>query len=72
MATNKQRVYNQLAIVWGGKSFFLEDMTNAADKIVALLEKAGNVIHGDTVVVASGRKPNISGGTDTVQVYAVD
>ena len=72
MATNKRRVFNQLAIVWGGKSFFLEDMTDAADKIITLLKDAGNVMTGDTIVVASGRKPNVSGGTDTVQVYSVD
>ena len=72
MATNKRRVYNQLAIVWGGKSFFLEDMTNAGDKIVSMLKDAENVIAGDMIVVASGIKPNVSGGTDTVQVIAVD
>ena len=72
MATNKRRVYNQLAIVWGGKSFFLEDMTDAGDKIVSILKIAENVIPGDMIVVASGIKPNVSGGTDTVQVIAVD
>jgi pyruvate kinase len=72
MATNSWRTYNQLAIVWGGKSYFLEDMTNAGDKIIALLKEAGNVMPGDNIVVASGRKPNVSGGTDTVQVCVVD
>lgn len=72
MATNKRRVYNQLAIVWGGKSFYLDDMTDAEGKIITLLKAAGNVISGDMIVVASGRMPNVSGGTDTVQVCAVD
>jgi pyruvate kinase len=72
MATNQRRVYNQLAIVWGGKSFFLEDMTNVEDKIISILKESGNVIQGDMIVVASGRKPNVSGGTDTVQVCTVD
>lgn len=72
MVTNKRRVYNQLAIVWGGKSFYLDDMTDAGVKIISLLKTAENVIHGDMIVVASGRRPNVSGGTDTVQVCAVE
>ena len=72
MATNQRRVFNQLAIVWGGKSFLIEDMINVDQKIITILKLAGNVSSGDYIVVASGMKPNISGGTDTVQVVAVD
>ncbi|MEO7617911.1 MAG: pyruvate kinase [Candidatus Saccharibacteria bacterium] len=72
MATNQRRVFNQLAIVWGGKSFLLDDMTDVDEKIITMLKRAGNVRSGDHIVVASGIKPNISGGTDTVQVAIVD
>jgi pyruvate kinase len=72
MATNERRVFNQLAIVWGGKSFLLEDMSNVDEKIITMLKQAGSIRTGDYIVVASGIKPNISGGTDTVQVVVVD
>lgn len=71
MVTHQQRVYQQLAIIWGGKSYFLANPTGAAGEVIAQLKRSRNVVRGDYVVVASGHQPGVAGGTDTVQVRVV-
>ncbi len=71
MATHRRRVYFQLALVWGGKSFLLEEPAGAAEVVMRRLKSVGNVHPGDMIVVASGQHPGMTGGTDTVQVRAV-
>lgn len=71
MVTDNEQVYNQLAIVWGGKSFFFADPKGASEEVIRLLKAAGNVAVGDALVVASGHHPGITGGTDTVEIKVV-
>lgn len=71
MVTDNVRTYQQLAIVWGGKSFFNEDAADATTRVIERLKAAGNVASGDSLVVASGNHPGVTGGTDTVSVRIV-
>ncbi len=72
MVTNSHLVYNQLAIVWGGKSYYHGRPSRAADVVVDKLLQAGNVKAGDHLVIASGHQPGLAGGTDTVSIRAVE
>jgi pyruvate kinase len=71
--TNNPRVYQQLAIVWGGKAFLvsMHDFDSVGDVAIETLVGAGNIRTGDTIVVASGHQPGVVGGTDTIQVKIV-
>jgi len=72
MVTDNERVYYQMAIVWGGKSFLVDDMKDASDRVIRQLKSAGNIVSGDAVVLASGHQPGLVGGTDRVQIKIVD
>jgi pyruvate kinase len=72
MVTNSERVYYQMAIVWGGKSYFTKNMEHAVDEAIQQLKSASNIATGDALVVASGHQPGLVGGTDQVQVKIVD
>lgn len=72
MLTNTPRAYHQLAIIWGGKSYYHGRPSRAVGVVVEKLREAGNVKRGDLLVLASGHQPGVAGGTDTVSVRAVD
>ena len=72
IATNRPRVYSQLAIVWGGKSYLLDDMEVATQHVIHQLRSAGHVVVGDTLVVVSGSQPGLVGGTDKLEIKVVD
>ncbi|MBW3538354.1 pyruvate kinase [Candidatus Parcubacteria bacterium] len=71
MVTHQRRVYHQLAIVWGGKAFCVNDPKRAGAEVVEQLKQAGNVVAGDFIVVASGHRSGVTGGTDTIRVKVV-
>jgi pyruvate kinase len=68
MVTDHKRVYYQMAIVWGGKSYYAKTMHGATDDVIRQLKTAGNIAKGDALVVASGHQPGLIGGTDQVQI----
>jgi pyruvate kinase len=68
IVTDHVRVYQQMALVWGGKSFLTEHMDGAADKVIHSLRTAGNVTQGDAIVVASGHQPGLIGGTNKIEI----
>jgi pyruvate kinase len=72
MVTDHKPVYYQMAIVWGGKSFYVPNMKGATDQVIGLLRKAGNIAAGDALVVASGNQPGLIGGTDKVIVRVAE
>ena len=72
MVTHRQRVYQQLAIVWGGKSYLVKNPANATREVIGLLKKAGNVLPGDAIVVAAGNQPGVTGGTNRLEVQVVE
>ncbi|MDF2460832.1 MAG: pyk, partial [Candidatus Saccharibacteria bacterium] len=72
MVTDSKRAYFQLAIVWGGKSFYSESMKGATDHVIKELKAAGNITKGDSLVVASGSQPGVIGGTNKVEIRVAD
>jgi pyruvate kinase len=72
MVTDSLRAYYQMAIVWGGKSFYIPDMTHATDRVITQLKTAGNIKKGDALVVASGAQPGLVGGTNKVVIRVAD
>ena len=71
MVTHNLKVYQQMPIIWGGKSFYVKNPKLAARTVIDLLKKAGNVHKGDAIVIASGNQSGITGGTDTIRVHIV-
>ncbi len=69
--THNQATYQQMALLWGCKSFYADSPKEAAAKVIAQLKKAGNIKRGEAVVIASGQRPGVSGETDTVRVEVV-
>lgn len=72
MVTDHERVYYQMAIVWGGKSYLAKNMKGATEDVLHQLKSAGNIAHGDNVVVASGNQPGLIGGTDKVVIKVTE
>jgi len=72
MVTHYERVYFQMAIIWGGKSYLVKTMEGATDHVMQQLKSAGNIISGDTAVVASGNQPGVTGGTNKVEINICD
>ena len=70
--TNEALTANQLAIVYGVKSYVRPADTMAASKLTDWLEKNKVLIKGDIVVTASGLHPGVVGTTDTIKVRAVE
>ena len=71
MVTDNRRVYNQMAIVWGGKSYLHDKPVEASEHVIKLLKDAGNVVAGDSLVLASGNQPGVTGGTNMVSIHVV-
>lgn len=66
--TSQDRVANQLALVYGVKSFVRRDSKMAATKLTNWLEKSKTLKKGDVIVTASGQYPGVVGTTDTIKV----
>jgi len=66
--TSDPRVANQLALVYGIKSYVRPDSKLAATKLTNWLEKNKVLKKGDVVVTASGQYPGVVGTTDTIKV----
>ena len=70
--TSVSRVAQQLALVYGTKSYVRPDDPQAATKLTNWLLK-NKVLHkGDLVVTASGRHPGMVGTTDTIKVRVLE
>jgi pyruvate kinase len=72
MITDHQRVYQQMAIVWGGKSYLADTMNDATAHVIRQLKAAGNITAGNALVVASGHQPGLIGGTDKVVIHITE
>lgn len=66
--TSQERVANQLALVYGVKSYVRPDDKLAAMKLTNWLERSKVLSKGDIVVTASGQYPGVVGTTDTIKV----
>ncbi len=70
--TNDTRTLQQLAIVYGIKSYLRPVDRLAAFKLTDWLQKQKILNKGDLVVTASGRQPGVVGTTDTIKVRLLD
>lgn len=66
--TSEVRTAQQLALVYGVKSYIRPDDPQAAIKLSEWLQKNKVLETGDIVVMVSGRYPGVSGETDTIKV----
>ncbi len=71
MATTNKKVSQQLAIVYGGKSFYYKSPKGAGEKAIKDLKKHGNLREGDMLVLTYGENPGVAGGTDTIKVREI-
>lgn len=69
--THRARTYQQLALVWGARSYLIKDPKKAAEETTGMLREEHSVARGDIIVRASGQQPGVAGGTDTIQVQVV-
>lgn len=66
--TSSSRVAQQLAIVYGTKSYVRPDDKLAAQMLTNWLHRNKVLAKGDTIVTASGMYPGVVGTTDTIKV----
>ncbi len=64
--TSDERVCNQLALVYGTKSFVRPDDKFAASKLTDWLRRSKLLNKGDMIVTAAGQYPGVVGTTDTI------
>lgn len=67
-----KRVGQQLAIVYGVKSYVRPVDPHAATKLTDWLRKNDVLSKGDVVVTASGQHPGVVGTTDTIKVRVLE
>ncbi|HUD10143.1 MAG TPA: pyruvate kinase [Candidatus Saccharimonadales bacterium] len=70
--TNDIRVAQQLAIVYGARSYVRPIDKQAATKLTDWLRDKKVLKKGDILVVASGRYPGVVGTTDTIKVRVLE
>ena len=71
MVTESEHVANQLALVYGGKSY-VRAMSEATDeKLSEWLHNNKILKRGDLVIMTSGKYPGQVGGTDTIRVRRI-
>ena len=70
--TNDVRTAQQLAIVYGVKSYVRPPSSQAAVRLTNWLQQLKVLRKGDVVVTASGQHPGVVGTTDTIKVRMLE
>lgn len=70
--TSDARVAQQLALVYGTKSYVRPDDKMQATKLTNWLQRSKVLKSGDMVVTASGKYPGVVGTTDTIKVRVLE
>lgn len=70
--TSEKRTAQQLAIVYGTKSYVRPVDRLAAQKLTDWLRKSDVLSKGDIIVSCSGQYPGVVGTTDTIKVRVLD
>ena len=65
-------VANQLAIVYGVKSYLRPIDAKAATKLTNWMQSKKALKKGDVIVTASGQQPGVVGATDTIKIRMLD
>jgi pyruvate kinase len=69
---NDKRVVQQLAIIYGNKSYVRPVDPKAAFKLTDWLRQAKLFKKGDIIITASGKHPGVVGTTDTIKVRMLE
>lgn len=72
MVTHKARVAQQLALVYGGKSYVRRRSKQVGERMTDWLKRNKILKKGDVVVITSGKYPGKIGGTDTMKVRRIE
>lgn len=70
--TSDVRTLQQLAIVYGIKSYLRPVDANAASKLTDWLQSNKVLAKGDVVILVSGKYPGVAGATDTIKVRVLE
>jgi pyruvate kinase len=70
--TSSNTVAQQLAIVYGVKSFVRNDSVYQATRVTEWLKRNKVLNKGEIVVIASGAHPGVVGATDTIKVRILE
>lgn len=70
--TSDPRVAQQLALIYGTKSYIRPDSKYAATRLTDWLRTGKVMKKGDVIVSASGRYPGVVGTTDTIKVRVLE
>lgn len=70
--TSDARTMQQLALVYGVKSYIRPVDAHAADKLTKWLQSCKVLSKGDIVVTVSGQYPGVAGATDTIKVRVLE
>lgn len=71
VVASEQHIAQQLAIVYGTKTFVRPEHKEATTKLIDWLKKDGLLKKDQVVVTASGQQPGVIGTTDTIKVRVV-
>ena len=66
--TSSQKVAQQLALVYGVRSYVRPDDKYQATKLTNWLHKYKVLEKGDVIITASGKYPGVIGTTDTIKI----
>jgi pyruvate kinase len=69
--THQARVYNQMALMWGTRSYLVKNPAKVTEEIVQMLRHELGVTRGEVIIRASGKNPGVAGGTDTLRIEVV-
>jgi pyruvate kinase len=69
--THQPRVFHQMALLWGVRSYLIKDPKRAAEETTRMLREEHNVERKDVIIRASGSQPGVTGGTDTLKIEVV-
>jgi pyruvate kinase len=72
VVTSENRVAQQLALLYGAKTYVRPDDKLAATKLTDWLRAKSIFKKNDIVVIVSGRYPGTPGGTDTIKVRVLE
>ena len=71
MITEDEKIANQLAFVYGGKSLLRKKAKDSDERTAEWLRKNKILKRGDMVVMTNGMYPGQIGGTDTIKVRRI-
>jgi pyruvate kinase len=72
--TDNVTTYRQMALVWGIKSFFVQNVKENEEGLNAVLKQMKNkgyVKDGDKLVFVTGQQPGVIGGSNIIKVEHV-